>query len=236
LAVVAAEHHPSEILARAVDYPYAAPLHSFLQTGRLTREAGAVDLDLRGREPLLAYGSNAAPAVLAHKLAALPRLPLPVLRAELVGFDVVYSAHISPYGAVPSTLQRSPGTTAPVFVAYPTAEQRQLLTATEPNYELRLLDDLMLRTELAGPLAEVQAYVSRHGCLALDDTEVALAAIESEGRRFPALAESAVLEHVRHLLAPELDLERFVESSLDPGMAAARTTVLRGNAIPLHQA
>jgi len=230
---LAGPEHTGEILARAVAYPYEAPLHSFLQTGAQTRELGAEDLDLRGREPLLAYGSNAAPAVLARKLAALPSEPLPLLRAELADFDVVYSAHISPYGSVPATLQRSPGTTAPVFVAYPTAAQRQLLTATEPNYELRELSGLSLRTELPDPLTAVHAYVSRHGCLAIEDSEVALAAVESAARRFPAMGEVEVLERVRHLLAPELDLERFVESSLDPGMATARTTVLRGNARPL---
>lgn len=230
---MAEDQHPHAILARAVAYPYEAPLHSFVQTGSHTREASAEELDLREREPLLAYGANAAPSVLARKLAALPRQPLPVLRAELAGFDIVYSAHISRYGAVPSTLQRSPGTTTPVFLAYPTAAQRALLTETEPNYELRRLGELDLRTELVDPPAGIHAYVSRHGCLALAGSEVALAAIEADGRRFPAMGEVEVLEHVRHLLAPELDLERFVESSLDPGMAAARTTVLRGNARPL---
>ena len=51
-------------------------------------------------------------------------------------FDVVYSAHVSPYGAVPATLIESPGTTAPVFVLHPTPEQHALLTASEPNYDL----------------------------------------------------------------------------------------------------
>ena len=43
-----------------------------------------------------------------------------------------------------------------------------------------------------------------------------------------------MLERVRHVVAPEQDLERFVESSLDPGLAATRTAVLHGNAIPLE--
>lgn len=42
-----------------------------------------------------------------------------------------------------------------------------------------------------------------------------------------------MLERVRHVLAPELNLERFVASSLDPGLAAARTAVLHGAARPL---
>lgn len=232
---MAEELHPGEILARAVRYPYEAPLHSFVQTGNHTVELARQDaLDLSGREALLAYGANASPEVLARKLAALTEVPLPLIYAELIGFDVVYSAHISPYGAVPSTLQRSPGTLAPVHVAYPTAEQVALLAETEPNYELLELTDYGLHCELG--LAEpvrLRAFVSRHGCLAIEDTEVALAAVMSDPRRFRAMGEVEVLEHVRHLLAPELDLERFVESSLDPGMAHARTAVLHGNAIPL---
>jgi hypothetical protein len=221
-------------LARAVAYPYPAPLRSFVQLGEATLELPPEGPDLSGRRPLLAYGSNAAAPVLARKLAALPDLPLPVLRAELDDFDVVYSAHISPYGAVPSTLQRSPGTTVPVFVAYPTEEQQQLLSATEPNYELRQLRELSVRTDPGGELSEAGVYLSRHGCLVLDGSEVALAAIKAADRRFPSLGEVEVLERVRHVLAPELDLERFVESSLDPALAAARTAVLHGGARPLE--
>lgn len=235
LTAVGEDQYPGQILSRAVAYPYEAPLRSFVQVGKHSHDLdSAAGLDLVGREPLLAYGANAAPSVLARKLEGLAEEPLPVLRAELAGFDVVYSAHISPYGAVPSTLQRSEGTRVPVFVLYPNPDQLLRLSATEPNYELRRLATAGLRTDLVLSPPAVQAYVSRHGCLALDDTEVALAAIEASQRRFPALGEVEVLERVRHLLAPELDLERFVESSLDPGMATARTTVLRGNAIPLR--
>lgn len=225
---------PGEILARAAAYPYEAPLRSFVQLGTRIVDWVGREGDLSGRRPLLSYGANAAPTVLARKLTALPDVPLPVLRAELHAFDVVFSAHISPYGAVPSTLQRSPGTTAPVFVAYPTPAHAQLLSATEPNYELRELTDVALIREDGVELEAVDAYVSRHGCLALDGSEVALAAVASAGRRFPSLGEIEVLERVRHVLAPELDLERFVESSLDPGLAAARTAVLHGSSRPLE--
>jgi hypothetical protein len=222
---------PSEVLARAAAYPFPAPLRSFVQVGDRTEDLPKTP-DLVGRRPLLAYGANAAPPVLAAKLAPLPAEPLPVLRAGLADFDVVYSAHISPDGAVPSTLQRSPGTIAPVYVAYPTAEQEEAIVATEPNYELAQLE-LEVRAEEGEELAVLDAFVSRHGCLRLDGGEVAVAALESQARRFPSLGEIEVLERVRAILAPELDLERFVESSLDPGLAAARTAVLHGNAIPL---
>jgi hypothetical protein len=219
-----------EILARAAGYPYPAPLHSFVQRGNATVPLPSEGPDLSGRRPLLAYGANAAPSILARKLAALPGVPLPVMRAELADFDVVYSAHISPYGAVPSTLQRSPGTTAPVFVAYPTIEQERLLTATEPNYELYRLRGFDVRTEQGDRLSRLEVYLSRHGCLTLDGSEVALAAIDADGRRFRSLGEIEVLERLRRVLAPELDLEGFVATSLDPSLAAARSTVLRGSA------
>ncbi len=228
--------HPTEageILARAAGYPYEAPLRSFVQLGAHAHELRGAAPQLAGRRPLLCYGANAAPSVLARKLAGLQPEPLPLLRAELAGFDVVYSAHVSPYGAVPATLQGSPGTTAPVFVAYATAEQERALTATEPNYELRTLRNPALRVDRVGGLDAVAVFLSRHGCLALDGSAVALAAIDSAGRRLPALGEIEVLERVRHILAPELDLEAFVASSLDPGLAAARTAVLRGGALPL---
>jgi hypothetical protein len=223
-----------EILARAAAYPFPAPLCSFVQEGSRVHDLPAAP-DLVGRRPLLAYGANASPRVLARKLAPLAPQPLPVLRAVLFDFDVVYSAHISPYGAVPSTLQRSPGTRAPVYIAYPTAEQEQALVAAEPNYELAQLE-LEARTDAGEAISLLDAFVSRHGCLSLDGAEVALAAIESGRRRFPSMGEVEVLERVRHILAPELELERFVESSLDPGLASARSAVLHGNAIPLAPA
>lgn len=221
-----------EILARAVAYPYEAPLRSFVQLGTETVALDAQGLDLAGREPLLSYGANAAPTVLARKLAALPDVPLPLLRAELDDFDVVYSAHISPYGAVPSTLQRSPGTAVPVFFAYPAPPQLELLTATEPNYELRRLDGLRATTESGERVASARAFISRHGCLLLDGSEVALAAVEAIGRSFPSLGEVEVLERARHVLAPDQDLESFVGSSLDPGLAATRSAILHGGSRP----
>jgi hypothetical protein len=223
-----------EILARAAGYPYEAPLRSFVQRGAGAEELGERPPDLAARRPLLCYGANAAPRVLARKLAALPPEPLPVLQAELTNFDVVYSAHVSPYGAVPATLQVSEGTTAPVFVAYPNRDQERALTATEPNYELRTLRGAALRVDQVGELGGADVYVSRHGCLALDGSEVALASVASAGRQLPALGEVEVLERIRHILAPELDLGAFVASGLDPGLAAARTAVLRGGARPLR--
>lgn len=184
------------ILERALDYPYEAPGRSYLYRDGEARELPA-DPDLSGRTPLLSYGANSSPQALARKLALHPGGELPVLRAALEGFDVVYSAHISPYGAVPATLIESPGTTAPVFVLHPTPAQHAALTATELNYDL---------VEVNG----ISAYRSKHGCLELEGSPVALAAVSSTGRTLPELDQPAILERVRANLEPHLSLEEFV--------------------------
>jgi hypothetical protein len=194
----------TEILRRALTYPYATPERSYLYLGGEAVDLPAGGADLSGRIPLLSYGANAAPEALARKLASLPGVEMPVLRAELEGFDVVYSAHVSPYGAVPATLSECPGAVAPVFVVHPTAEQRALLTASELNYDL---------VEVAG----IEAYRSKHGCLSLDGSTVALAAVRVAGRTLPELDQPAVLERVRAELEPELPLEDFVRACVERG-------------------
>lgn len=192
------------ILERALAYPYAAPEGSYLYLDGEARELPGAGTDLSARTPLLSYGANASPDALARKLAALPGVEMPVLRSQLEGFDVVYSAHVSPYGAVPATLLESPGTTAPVFVVHPTAEQRALLTASEPNYDLVELDGIAV-------------YRSKHGCLEIDGSPVALAAVRAAGRRLPELDEPAVLEHLRARLAPDSSLGEFVRDCVERG-------------------
>jgi hypothetical protein len=187
------------ILERALAYPYATPDRSYLYRDGEAHELPEDGPDFTGRTPLLSYGANAAPEALARKLVSLPGVELPVMRAELHGFDVVYSAHVSPYGAVPATLVKRPGTTAPVYVLHPTAEQRALLTASEPNYDLIEVDG-------------IAAYRSKHGCLQLAGSPIALAAIRSSGRTLPELDEPAILERVRAHLEPQLSLEEFVRT------------------------
>jgi hypothetical protein len=192
------------ILRRALAYPYAAPDRSYLYRDGTATELPARGPDLSGRTPLLSYGANSAPDSLARKLAPLRGVEMPVLRAQLEGWDVVYSAHVSPYGAVPATLLESPGTTAPVFVIHPTPAQLALLSASEPNYDLVEVDG-------------TAAYRSKHGCLSLDGSPVALAAVRSHGRTVPELDEPAVLERVRTALEPGLTIDQFVHACVERG-------------------
>ena len=205
------------ILRRALTYPYATPGRSYLYLEGAAEELPDGSPDLAERTPLLSYGANAAPEALALKLASLPGVAMPVLRAELEHFDVVYSAHVSPYGAVPATLVESPGTRAPVFVVYPTAEQLALLTAQELNYDLIIFSEVSCRLEDGTVVTELAGYRSKHGPLALDGSEVALAAVRSRGRTLPELDQPAVLERVRVHLEPALELEEFIHACIERG-------------------
>jgi hypothetical protein len=216
----------SDVLERAMGYPYPVPSHPFVQLGHRTFDPAEVDVDWEERLLLLAYGSNAAPKALAPKLA-LSADPVLVAPAWLRDFDIVYSAHISPYGAVPATLQHCPGTAARVHVIHLTEEQLGLLTATEPNYELALLESVDCRLDGDRLVSELSAYVSRHGCLLIDGSEVALGAVQSTGRSFAEMSEPQVQEYVRASLCPAESIEGFVLGNVtDPALADARTAAL----------
>jgi len=222
----------SEVVARALAYPYAIPDCSYALVDGRAADIEAAEVELADRVPLLAYGSNAAPEVLARKLAAAPD-PVPMLRTDLRDFDVVYSAHVSRYGAVPATLRRSPGTEVRAFIAYLTGEQLRLVSATEPNYELAKLDRPSCTLARGDVPAELNVYVSRHGCLSIASGEVALAAIEAHGRVFPAMSQVEILEHVRHRLCPEESLARFIAlTAAHPDTAREHTRQLRETALP----
>src|SRR4051794_15233055 len=82
------------IVRRAIDYPYAAPSHSYLYDASAAGGWRALPPEpslLEGRTPVLAAGSNRAPARLAQKFRELfPAARIPVTRAHLGGFDSVY--------------------------------------------------------------------------------------------------------------------------------------------------
>ena len=176
------------------------------------------------RQPvkLLSYGANASPVELARKLAGTDPV-VPIALTEVGDIDVVFSAHVSPRGGLGAAVQKSPGTWIEVALAFIAEELVPLIDATEENYT---------RMTLA---QGAQAYVSKHGCLVLDEGEVALSAVRARGRRFPELATIEAVEEVRRRLAPEVPLARFVhENATDPALRAERTTVLRGNARPFR--
>jgi hypothetical protein len=216
----------SDVVERAMGYPYTAPWHAFIQLGHQTLEPAELEIECEERTPMLAYGSNASPEVLARKLA-LSDQPVLVVPAWLDDFDVVYSAHISPYGAIPATLQRSPGTKVRIHVVYMTRAQVGLVSATEPNYEAAAIDGAICRLDGEETVVDPSAYLSRHGCLLVEGSEVALSAVRASGRAFMAFSEPEAIEYVRSSLCPDDGLEAFVLANVtDPGLSQSRSAQL----------
>jgi hypothetical protein len=117
--------------------------------------------DVRGRTPVAAVGSNAAPAVLARKLAALGSGWVSMEPRALQGVQVGHSAHVSVQGYVPASPYVGEGA-AQAVVGWFDDEQLALLDATEPNYVRLRLD------------ADVDVYASRWGVVAIDGVPVPL--------------------------------------------------------------
>jgi hypothetical protein len=201
-------------VARALAYPFAAPPASYALGG------GDVLPLPEGRTIVLAYGANGDPSVLRRKLG--PRERVVALAGTLHDFDAVYSAHISPYGAVPATLRRVPGRALPAWALLLTEAQLGRLAQTEPNYNLRRLDDVRFESEELA-VEQAHAFVSRHGALAVDGAPVRLA----------DRTQREVQELVRARLAPDEELEAFIAANAADSARAARfTAILRRDGIP----
>jgi hypothetical protein len=249
-----------DVMDRAERYPYTIPQRSFVQIGdrvlelvsfdpasvmeSLVKDESSAPAPLRthferdtsptdgeDRQPVLAYGSNASPEVLERKFGDGEDVIVPMIRARLADFDVVYSSHFSPYASIPATLQRSEGTTVTRFVSYLTRSQLHVMNETEPNYFLASIQGIDCELAFGGRLSSLTTYLTRHGCLTIDDSEIALADIDAEGRRFPALGELEVLKHVRKRFAPDQGLEEFLlETASDEQLSKQRTEELKKEA------
>ena len=225
---------PAQLLAHACGYPWAAVAGTCLFSGgelmAMPDWDGPAGAQLRDRQPVLTYGANSSLSALRRKFGT--RDTIPIVSGAVADRDVVYSAHISPYGAVPATLFESAGVTAPACVMWVTADQLEVLHASEPNYRFVARSPLTVQLDPGGEVSGPGAYVSRHGALRLDGGPVALEAIAAPGRVLPALGQRAVLDAVRRRLGFAGPLAEFVaENVAHPQLAAERTAQLRADAV-----
>ena len=203
MSVVLDAADEAALLARAFDYPYAAPDGAYL-----FRAGAAVPLpdgyDFAGRRPVLAHGSNRAPAQLLRKFGREGQDgegELPVTPVWLSGHDVVFSAQFALYGALPATLHPSPGTRVRVHVTWLTAAQRQTMDRSEglaaamPRYRLLPLPGCVA-CDLSGELPDAPAYLALTGALAPDGDPVAFAGIRAEGRRFATMGGRQMIARI----------------------------------------
>lgn len=190
------EQHPrAQDLLRAFLYPYAAPDHDFLFRGGnvIPMMAGDIASQTSGRTPVLAVGSNRAPVQLTRKFTHQNLSDeIPVTHGWLAHHDIVYSPHITGYGAVPATLAPSPGTRVRVSITWLTPTQLSHMHVTESvpaHYSFvqlhgRDLDlDCGLRPDDVGMYQSVRGHVFGHGNI------YSLSAIRAENRRYPAMTQ-----------------------------------------------
>ena len=161
------------LLRLAKGYPYAAPAGSyFYRDGASEALGGRIEPGLtEGRVPVVAHGSNRAPEQLHRKFGHLKGRDseIPVTRAWLPDHDVVYSAHMTRYGAISATLHEAAGTRVQIYITWLTEAQLPRMHETEiglGNYGYGRMGGLDLQIEGGPRLSEAFAYLSVHGCLA----------------------------------------------------------------------
>ncbi|WP_419998651.1 hypothetical protein [Streptomyces boninensis] len=188
-------------LQAPLTYPGALPAESGLLVGdrflRLVPEAGvpvgawlvedggceALDVVLGRlglppcgeRTPVLAVGSNGAPGQLRRKFRRLPeRGVVPLTRVRVRGVAAGVSAHVGRAGYVPATpVPAGAGRTAWLAVSWLDDAQLPVMDATELAYERLALAGSAVELPSGEAVPECEAYVSRHGWLAMDDSRTA---------------------------------------------------------------
>lgn len=164
------------------------------------------------RIPVFGYGSNSSPDALAHKFSARPKVAIPVIRCRIPDYDVVFSSHLS-RGYVPGAIYPSRGSTLTGFLTCLTPRELSLMNSTERNgvnYELTPLEGAVGHLDNGETIRSPQVYHGLHGVLKIDGGPVAVGGTESADRTFPEWPEIRILEKVHALLAPELELDRFI--------------------------
>ena len=209
--------------------------------GDLLRRRGiAMPAPLGRRTPVLAYGANAAPERLQRKFAKLAPAVFPVLEARLHGFDVVHAAHISSYGAVPATIERSSGTVCDIAITCLDDRQLARMHETELSrhtYRFGLLRGIRLEPDLLPAMESVSTYVGGYGHIAPEGEPLALAAIRAEGRRFRTCSQTEAQRAIQAMLDVPGPLDAFIREAVDDdAVRRARTALLRAQARPFSYA
>jgi hypothetical protein len=199
-------------LARARCYPYCRPGASYIwwDGAELPQAQPLHPVHTEGRTPVLAVGSNRSPRQLARKYGGNGKHAIPVQRAVLVDFDVVYAAHISRYGAVPAMLQAAPGVAVGLFVTWLDGRQLEIMHATEGGYHFAAIEEIDLALEGGGSLDTVCLYVGKAGHLVHDGAPVSLRTVEADGRENAARDTGDVLELVHDRVGDPMPHDEFV--------------------------
>ena len=225
-------------VARALDYPYAAPAGSFLFRDGQEARYQSPGREAHGmRVPVIGYGSNRAAAALARKYPDAGA-QIPVEAAWLDGFDVVYAARIAGYGAVPATLAPCPGCRVAVKIVWLSLDQLPAMHASEAigvGYDFGVLQ-VPLQCEHSGLLPRALVYIAIGGSFAPEGEPIAIDSITAEGRRWRAAPQQTMQQHMRSALEPRMPLDAFLSAHIeDRELRLARAAWLAKSALPWQE-
>lgn len=232
----------NDLLRRALDYPYPREPNSFVfQDG--AAYPWPKDLDLSGRNPVLAVGSNASVQQLQRKFGGKGGCCIPVSRAVLPHHDVVFAAYMTSYGSLPATVTRSPGTRVDVYINWLDSAQLDTMHATESvgshtdfgtlRVTLESLSDTSVNARLhADGSLDAGLYVSRLSVFAPRGAAIALAEVRAVNRQLRAFTQHAVQRAACHVCAPGTELATWIQANIaDPAHRAETTRWLQARAV-----
>jgi len=226
----------AERLTLAKSYPFAAVSDSYLlRGGQALPMPPSPDL-YTDRVPVIAHGSNRAPDQLLRKYGTAAEVP--VSRAWLHDYDVVFSAHVSRYGSIADNLHHTPGMQVEVFVTWLDASQLARMHETELGGEVYIYGRMAgIALELdhgpADKLGEAYVYISRRGCLTAEGQPLALAAVAARRRVYTAIKQIDILDlvHARHGGGLPLDV-LILRTIRDAAYRRALIVALGDGAVP----
>ncbi len=206
----------AELLAFAKSYPFTKFPDSYLLRGGQAVPLRALPTSparFADRVPVIAHGSNRSPAQLVRKFGDAAEIP--VSRAWLHDYDVVYSAHVTRYGSVAANLHHVPGMQVEVFVTWLSAPQLARMHETELGGEVYVYGrmagiELDLEAGPAPRLQEAFIYLSRRGCLAADRRPIGLAEVTARQRGHAALPQADSLDLVRARHGDDAPLDALI--------------------------
>ena len=210
-----------------LEYPFERIPGSFVYDPKATAGDGFKELERAELNEaiksnphwILSYGSNSAKSQLIDKFKNEDE-KIYGIDATLEGYDVVFGAHVSKKGYVPSTLASSSKTSVPCHILLLTDDQLKELNIGEgykrenkPDvYNLKEID--ISKIKFASPIEDskikkeikkIETYFLKNNYLLSNGNPIALSVVQASGRIWPDKTEKELLSFLAKREGSSLD-------------------------------